>query len=71
MQMCLFETFQLEQKKHGDMVKAKLTMTINVQGDYKTFGRLMVESHNSLRDDFEVLYSSASSIISVIIPSSL
>ena len=26
----------------------------NFQGDYKTFGRLMVESHNSLRDDFEV-----------------
>jgi len=24
------------------------------QGDYQTFGRLMVESHNSLRDDFEV-----------------
>merc|ERR1719361_2679447 len=24
------------------------------KGDYKTFGRLMVESHNSLRDDFEV-----------------
>ncbi|KFV59106.1 Galactokinase, partial [Gavia stellata] len=23
-------------------------------GDYKTFGRLMVESHNSLRDDYEV-----------------
>jgi len=24
------------------------------KSDYKTFGRLMVESHNSLRDDFEV-----------------
>ena len=64
-------SFEVEQKKHRDMVREKVTMTMNVQGDYKTFGRLMVESHNSLRDDFEVLYSSASSIISVIIPSSL
>ena len=24
------------------------------KGDYETFGMLMVDSHNSLRDDFEV-----------------
>ena len=37
----------------------------HLQGDYKKFGELMVESHNSLRDDFEVVSISKLSFSSV------
>ncbi|KAM5135481.1 galactokinase [Mantella aurantiaca] len=35
------------------------------RGDYKTFGRLMVESHNSLRDDYEVSCQELDDLVSI------
>ena len=46
-----------EPGRYSVMSVIYIVMTTKFQGDYKTFGRLMVESHNSLRDDFEVGHS--------------
>ena len=65
--MCVVRVEDDEPGRYSVMSVIYIVMTTKFQGDYKTFGRLMVESHNSLRDDFEVAHSSIFSIFFIII----
>ncbi|XP_017530327.3 galactokinase isoform X2 [Manis javanica] len=48
------EGFQRARHVVGEIRRTAQAAAALNRGDYKAFGRLMVESHNSLRDDYEV-----------------
>ncbi|EHB10766.1 Galactokinase [Heterocephalus glaber] len=48
------EGFQRARHVVGEIQRTAQAAAALSRGDYRTFGRLMVESHHSLRDDYEV-----------------
>ncbi|GFR57995.1 galactokinase-like [Elysia marginata] len=48
------ETYRRVRHVISEIKRTDEAATALENGDYQTFGRLMVESHNSLRDDYEV-----------------
>ncbi|XP_041265265.1 galactokinase [Onychostruthus taczanowskii] len=48
------EVFRRARHVIGEIARTEQAAQALQHKDYKTFGKLMVESHNSLRDDFEV-----------------
>lgn len=57
-------TFRRARHVIGEIARTQTGSDALMKGDYETFGKLMVQSHNSLRDDYEVSCAELDELVS-------